>query len=142
MRPQSIRKFDLFYLASLAVSVVGFLLSYDAVIASVQAETAASGTEFGTGLTIGSFVFVLAVYLLAWFLVSRKRLTIAKWIVVALVAVNLASLPALFSGAFSAERAISLASLVLAAVALYYLFQPDTKAWLAGDSAADPAEHD
>jgi hypothetical protein len=139
MRPESIRRFDLFYLASLALSVLGFFLSYDAVVAGVEAESAAAGLQMGSGLAIGSFIFGIVLYLLLWFLVSRRRVAIARWLIVLLFLINLIGAPALFAGGFTLVKTISLVSLVLSAVAIYYLFQPDTKAWLAGEAPSETA---
>ena len=38
MRPESIRRFDLFYLAALALGALGFVLNYDAAVAQVEIE--------------------------------------------------------------------------------------------------------
>lgn len=144
MRPHSIRKFDLFYLASLALSAMAFLLGYDDIVASVEAESAASGLQMGAGVAIGSFLFGLGLYLLLWFLVSRKRVGFARWIIVLLFLINLIGVPALFSGGLTVQNVISLLSLALSAAAIVYLFHPDTRAWLAGEveSEASPAEPD
>jgi hypothetical protein len=139
MRPESIRKFDLFYLASIALSVLGFFLSYDAVVADVEAQSAAAGLQMGSGMAIGSFVFGLVLYLLLWFLVSHRRVAIARWLIVLLFLVNLISAPALFAGGFTLVKAVAVLSLVLSAVAIYYLFQPQTKAWLTGEAPSERA---
>lgn len=145
MRPQSIRRFDLFYLASLALSVLAFFFDYDTVVAGVEAESAAAGLQMGSGLAIGSFIFGLVLYLLLWFLVSRRRVAIVRWLIVLLFLINLIGVPAHFAGGLTLVKAISLLSVVLSAVAIYYLFQPDTKAWLADEAEAEtagPAEPD
>lgn len=145
MRPESIRRFDLFYLASLALSVVGFVLSYDAVVAGVEAQSAAAGLQMGSGVAIGSFAFGIVLYLLLWFLVSRKRVAIARWLIVLLFLISLIGAPSALAGGFTLVEAISLLSLVLLAVAIYYLFQPDTKAWFSGEApseTAGPADSD
>lgn len=139
MRPESIRRFDLFYLAALALWVLGFVLNYDAVVAQVEVQSAAAGLPLGSGFAIGVFAFLLGIWLLLWFLVSRKRVGFAKWIIVGLFVIDLFDLPALVSGNMTALGIIPLIVLLLRAVAIFYLFQPDTKAWLAKDRG-EPAE--
>ena len=120
MRPESIRRFDLFYLAALALWVLGFVLNYDTLVAQVETQSAEAG-------------------LLLWFLVSRKRVGIAKWVIVLLFVIDLFDLRALVSGEMSVLRIIPLLVLLLRAAAIFYLFQPDSKAWLTRDDA-EPAE--
>jgi hypothetical protein len=144
MRPQSIRRFDLFYLAALALSILAFLLGYDDIVGSVEAESAAAGLQMGANVAIGSFAFGVLLYLLLWFLVSRRRVGIARWIIVLLFLVNLTGVRAIFTAGLSLQNAISLLSLLLSAIAIYYLFRPETKAWLddktrsADESPVDP----
>jgi hypothetical protein len=143
MRPASIRRFDMFYLASLALLAIGFFISFDATVASVAAQTAAKGLEVGTGFTVGLFAVVLAIELLLWFLVSRKGVAIAKWVLVLLVILDIFGLPALIAGTLSAPKMISLLRFVLEAAAVAFLFRADAKAWFAGtptDEPGDPAQ--
>jgi hypothetical protein len=137
MKPESIRRFDLFFLASLALLAVGFFISFDATVASIQAQTAAKGLQVGSGFTIGLFAAVLAINLLLWFFVSRKGATIAKWLLVLLLVIDLVGLPALVSGGLTAPRMISLLRIALEAVAIAFLFKADAKAWFAGAPAED-----
>lgn len=139
MRPQSIRRFDLFYLAALALSALAFVLGYDDIVASVEAESAAAGLTMGANVAIGSFAFGMVLYLLLWFLVSRRRVSIARWIIVLLFLVNLTGLRAIFTAGITAQTAISLLSLLLSAIAIYYLFRPETKAWLDGRTESPDA---
>jgi hypothetical protein len=139
MKPESIRRFDLFFLASLALLVVGFFISFDASVAAIQAETAARGAQVGgSGLAIGLFVVVLAIELLLWFFVSRKGVSIAKWLLVVLLIIDLFGLPSLVSGALTAPKIVSLLRIALEAVAIAFLFKADARAWFGGASDEDP----
>jgi hypothetical protein len=140
MKPQSIRRFDLFYLGSIALSVIWFVLSYDGVVADMEARTAAAGVQLGAGLAIGSFLFGLAISLLVWFLASQKRLVVAKWIIVLLFVFSLFGLQGLFSGPWTIAKIVSLLSFILSAVAVFFLFTTDANAWFRGD-AADSTEN-
>ena len=137
MKPESIRRFDLFFLASLALLTVGFFISFDATVAAIEAQTAAKGLPVGSGFTIGLFAVVLAINLLLWFLVSRKGATIAKWLLVLLLVIDLFGLPGLVSGGLTAPRMISLLRIALDAGAIAFLFKADTKSWFAGAPADD-----
>lgn len=137
MRPESIQRFDLFYLASLALLALGFFISFDATVASVQAQTAAKGVQVGAGLTVGIFAGVLAIELLLWFLVSRKAVAIAKWLLVLLLVLDLIGLPALVTGDLTVPKIVSLLRIALEAVAIVLLFTGDAKAWFAGAPVED-----
>lgn len=144
MKPASIRRFDLFFLGSLALSLIDYLMERDAVIAGMQAEAQAAGVALGSTVADGSFAVWIALMVLLWFLASGRHSTVAKWIIVILIVVSLWGLPGLFTGAFTTAKIISLLSFVSSWIALYHLFRPDAKAWFGGpatdgpiDSAAD-----
>jgi hypothetical protein len=143
MRPESIRRFDMFYLGSIALSVVGDFISYDAMVGQMEARTAAAGMQLGSGAVIATMAVGIAISLLLWFLVSRKASALAKWIIVLIFAVGLLSAvgawaPGLFSGAWTLPKTISALMLLLEAAAVYFLFRPDTKAWFGGPERDEP----
>ena len=144
MRPESIRRFDMLYLGSIVLSVVGYFMSYDAMVGQMKAQTVAAGIELGSGVVIATMAVGIAISLLLWFLVSRKASTIAKWIVVLFFVVGLLSAagvwtPSLFSGAWTLLKTVSALVLLLEAAAVYFLFQPDAKAWFSGPAVDEPA---
>lgn len=138
MKPTSIRRFDLFYLGSTALSLVGYLLSYKTMVAQMEAKTAAAGMQLGPGTVVATMVISLGISLLLWFLVSRKGSAISKWIIVLLFVLGLLSAfglfgtPSMFAGGWTMLKTVSTLVLLTEAVAVYYLFQPDAKIWLAG----------
>jgi hypothetical protein len=148
MRPESIRRFDMFYLGSIALSVVGYLVSYNAMVSQMEARTAAAGMQLGSGVVIGTIVLSTAISLLLWYLASRKGIDIAKWIIVLffvlglLSSLGIAGSPGLLSGNWTLLRTLSALVLLLEAAAVYYLFQPDAKAWFAGTKGdvSDPSQ--
>jgi hypothetical protein len=141
MQPESIRKFTLFYLGSLAVSLVATLINYDQVVDSVARETAAAGVELGAGAVVGSMALGAAITLLLWYLAARKGFAIAKWIIVGFFLLSLYGAVGVFAGGISASDALGLVSLALQAAAIYFLFQPDAKAWFSSErTAAEPLE--
>ena len=140
MQPESIRKFTLFYLGSLVVSLVATVINYDQVSQSVARQSGAAGAELGSGAVIASMVFGAAVMLLLWYLVARKGFAIAKWIVVGFFLVSLYGLFGVLRGGISASDALGLISFALQAVAMYFLFQPDAKVWFSRERAESSPE--
>lgn len=143
MRPESIRRFDMFYLGSVALSVVDFVLEHDALMTRMETQSQAAKVSLGAGFVNGLFAVWIAFMLLLWFLASHKRVNIAKWIIVLLVVISLWGLPGLVVGTFTTAKIISLLSFMLSWVAVYFLFRPDAKTWFAAspaDEIAAPAE--
>ncbi len=142
MKPATIGRFDLFYLAWIGLTVVDFFLQRDAY--NAQVSDAATGTGFipGSGFVIGVFVVWTLFLVLLWWLVSRKRSVVAKWIVVALAVVNFVSVPSLLRSALSPPAIVSWLILVVSVVAALSLFGAGAKAWFAGNVPAEPATGD
>jgi len=142
MQPKSIKRFDVFYLASLAAYVAGFFLGFDETVALAREQYAAAGSDMDpTGLMTGIFVFWLALSLLLWWLISGKASNGAKWTLVALY-VLLELIGTIYSiamgtvGDLSIGMGLSLLSIVLKGAAIFYLFQSDAVAWLERDKSA------
>jgi hypothetical protein len=142
MKPESIRKFDLFYLSSIGLSIVGFFMGYDALVAQVGSEGAARGVSFGPGVAIGAFAFGLAISLLLWWLTSAKRMSLAKWIIVVFFVLGLFGLPSALANGLNLMKAVNLLNVVAQAIAIWYLFQPDAKAWFSGTEPTDTQTFD
>lgn len=136
MRPVSIERFDLFYLLSLALSTGAFLLGYEDVANQLAAETAAAGFEMGGGLLIGIFAGGILINLLLWYLTSRKANVIAKWILIVFFGIGLIGVPDLFTQEFTLSLAINIGAYVLAAISVWFLFQPDTRPFFDGEPPA------
>jgi len=136
MKPMSIRRFDLFYLASIALSVVTYVLSYGPMVASVQARTVVAGMQLGAGTVIATMVLSVGLSLLLWFFASQRRAVVAKWIIVAFFVLGLTGIPGLIAGEWTLLKTLSALNLLLEAVAIFYLFQPDAKAWFAERNVA------
>jgi hypothetical protein len=63
--------------------------------------------------------------------------SIAKWLLVVLLIIDLFGLPSLLTGALSAPAMVSLLRIVLETVAIAFLFKTDAKAWFGGASDED-----
>ena len=143
MQPDSIRKFTLFYLASLVVSLVATFVGYDVLTAQAEAQAAASGVAIGSGAIIGGIAFYVAITLLLWFLVARKGFSVAKWIVVLLFLYTVVtSISGVFVGGLAVHEGLALLAIVLQAAAVYFLFQADAKAWFSRERAAEASPED
>jgi len=145
MPPETIRKFSLFYLGAFAVSLIGNLLNFGRMSAQVEQQTAGAGFALGSGLVSVSLAIGALLTLLLWYLVVRKGLAIAKWIVALFFLISLFGALGIFAGGISSAEAIALVAIVLEAIAVWFLFRPESNAWFARDravapDAADPAD--
>ena len=142
MQPESIRKFTLFYLGALIVSLVGTFVGYDVLMAQIEAQSAATGLAMGSRSIIAGIVLNVAITLLLWYLVARKGFVIAKWIIVLFFLFTLVtSISGVFAGGLAVHEGLGLLSIVLTAAAVYFMFQPDAKAWFSGDrTTASPED--
>ena len=142
MRPASIVMFDRLFLASLAISVVSFVLSYDTLADQFANDPAMARAGIGSGLVTGLMIGSVVIYLLLWFLISRKASNVAKWILVVLVALSLYSIAGSIGGPWGFLTILGMLSYALEVAAVVYLFRDDAKAWFRGEAAADPAAFD
>ena len=135
MQPKSIQRFDMVYLASLAVYAGGFFLGYDDTVALTRQQYAEAGLDVDPSMWVAiSFVVILAVSLLLWWLVSSKGSNVAKWILTVFFGLGLLAIAYSFStgaaGPLTIATGLSLLSTALSGVAIFFLFKPDAKAWL------------
>ena len=139
MRPESIRRFDMFYLGSVALTAVDFMLQHDAVVAQMESQSQAAQVSLGAGFIDGAFALWIAFLVLLWFLAAHRRSNVAKWLIVLLAVINLWGVPALVTGGFTTAKIVSLMSFVLSWAAVYFLFRADAKAWFGKSPADEPA---
>src|SRR6186713_2550959 len=96
MRPNSIVMFERLFLASLAVGVLAFAVGFDQVMAALARDATYRRAGLGAGFVISLTVAGYAIYLLLWYLIARRAVTAAKWILVVFTAIGVAfALPAL-----------------------------------------------
>ncbi len=132
MRPESIKKFDILYLASILVGMIGTVMNFGSI------EAQAAGTMMTPTVLWVITGITYALTFLLWYLISRRASNIAKWILVVLTLIGLISLPSIFVGPFSLNKFIGLASTILNVAGVIFLFKPDARAWFAGDQLDDP----
>lgn len=146
MRPDSIKKFDLFYLGSITIQFIAGFLDRDAIAALISSRFApapgANGLVEGSSDTLAIVLIALqtALQLLLWYLVSRRRIGPVRYLIVALVAINLLGLPAIFAALPAIQPLIALFVLVLQLIALFYVFKAESAIWLKGKRVVDDDE--
>lgn len=134
MKPASIKKFDVLYLGSIVIGLIGFAINYASISQLANAELAAAGAEgIGAGVLIGGLMFGIAISLGLWFLVSVMRIEFVKWILALFAAYSVLSL--LMSLGTEMGGGLNLVfgvlSTLVSIAAIWFLFQPDAKAWFA-----------
>lgn len=142
MKPATIRRFDLFYLAWVVLTIVDFFLQRDAYVAQVDAAATNGGIVLGSSFVTIVFVIWLLVMLLLWWLVSARRSAIAKWVIVVLVLLSVFGVPNLFRHALTATAIVEVIMLLVSVAAAYSLFGAEARAWFTGTAPAAPSEDD
>jgi hypothetical protein len=128
---------------SLVVSLVATFVGYDILTAQVEAQSAATGLAMGSGAIVAGIALNVAITLLLWYLGARKGFVIAKWIIVLFFLFTVVtSISGIFAGGLAVHEGLSLLAIVLQAAAVYFLFQPDAKAWFAGERTAAATPED
>ena len=133
MKPAAIKKFDLLYLGSVAVSLLGVLMVFDTMVEISNDELAAQGiAPMGQGFLIAGLAFWIFISLALWFLVSKLRIEFVKY-VLALFAAYGVYTAAMGSGGEApvVTVIISWISTMMTVGAVYFLFTPEAKAWFA-----------
>jgi len=135
MRPKSIVYYEICYLGSVLLGIVITAMTWTANNATpeVQQIRAVLGPAFLPIL----YVFIYTISLALWYFTARVPNTVAKWIVVGWFLLSLlGSGYAIVAGNLPVDLAglLAVAALVLNAVAVYFLFRPDARAWF-GEAA-------
>ena len=136
MKPASIKKFDMLWLGSIVVGLIGVVFGWDAMMEQVNQEMAASGlpAEDAEGVAMGAAIFGagigIGISLLLWALISLFRIEFVKWIVAIFAALGVIQLVLGFVAGIDTVNAIfGIASTLMGVLAAYFLFNPDATAW-------------
>lgn len=135
-RPRSIRLFELFLLGSLALTLIGAVLVWPAMVE--QATARAGAARLGAGalnviVALGVGIAAL-VTLLLWFFVARRGSVVAKWLLVLFTVYGVyETTTSMQAGATwgSVSGSLSIAALALQVAAVAMLFTPGARAWFA-----------
>lgn len=139
MKPASIKKFDLLWLGSVVVGLIGIVLGWDLLMSQMGTELAAQADAQGIdaadagSLAFGTAIVVIAISvglsLLLWALISVWRIEFVKWLIGLLAVYGVVSaLIGLGVGA-NLLTISGLISALMGIAAVYFLFRPDAKAW-------------
>lgn len=124
--------FDRLYIGIVATNLASMLLLLPVIDQRLLNDPQAAAVGIGLEFLLGVMISVMIVSLFLWFLVSRLRSNIAKWLVAALLGhssltglVNVATLTDLTL----ATGSLNLLHSLLGTLALYALFTSDSRAW-------------
>ena len=135
MRPKSIVRYEMFYLAAVLLGIAATAMSWGANINTDEMKQIQG--VFGTSFLPIFFVFVYTLSLALWYFTARSPNIAAKWIVTIWFMLSLIGLVmSLGQGQVPTDLSsvLSLAAIALNAVAVYLLFRPDARAWF-GEAA-------
>ena len=141
-KPDSMKKFDMLFWASIALSVVSMILNWDFVTETMQAQMADAGAALPQdammGIVVGSFVFGIGIYVALWFLISKLRIEFVKWIVIVLIVWGLLQMPAAIAltGGLKLTHVVDFVSTALMLAGIWMLFRADSRAWFAAKKDA------
>lgn len=127
MRPQSIIRFEQFYLGGTAITVIVQVLNLAGLFGPVRAEE----LSFSTLLIVLAIGYGLA--FLFWYLIARRASNIAKWVLVILTGFGLVGNVPLLVTEMRSDLGYTLVMaliLVLQVVSMVYLFRRDAAEWL------------
>ncbi|QYJ07371.1 hypothetical protein [Qipengyuania flava] len=139
MRPASIIWFERLFLLSLLLGLGNAILSFDSAVALVEADPVMAEMGWSGGFVMGVVAFSLGIPLLLTYLIARRASVVAKWVLVALVAIGFLMI------SFDTENMLSLANIgsavaaLLQLVAVTLLFRRDAVEWLGKPKGANPA---
>jgi hypothetical protein len=159
VRPESIRQFEYFYLASIALAVLNIALSYGQASFTISYLFGSAGRIPGMSTAIAAIfaasagiglLFAFLIPMTLWYLAARRASQTARWIIVALGALSavrllllLFVLGWLIVSKFPVEgwvwysMMIGIVSETLHMAAIYFLFPADSREWF--DRGRSPA---
>ena len=107
-------------------------MNFDQTVTGMTEQLAARGLEMDpTGLVIASNAIGVAVSLLLWFLVARMRQGWVKWILVVFLLIQAVSIPGALTAGVGTLSITMMVVVLLKAIAIWFLFRPEAKAWFA-----------
>ncbi len=130
VRPKSIAWFERFYLASVLVGAVNSAMTWAETAGS--AEAAQAQAMLGQWFLPLAFVFIYTLWLLLWYFTARAGSVFAKWTVVVFylfALLGFASSLAVGAPPAGIPLTLTIASLLLTTISVWFLFRPDAKPW-------------
>ncbi|MDB5677273.1 hypothetical protein, partial [Sphingomonas bacterium] len=125
-RPVSIRRFELCYLGSVLLGVAAIAVSWGANANTDEVKQIRA--VFGASFLPVFYVFIYTLSLALWYFTARMPNIVAKWIVVGWFCLSLIGVVmSLAGGQIPTDwpSLLSIAAIVLNAIAVWMLFRPD-----------------
>ncbi|NTZ43591.1 hypothetical protein G7A66_10955 [Altererythrobacter sp. SALINAS58] len=139
-RPRSILIFERLFLASMIGSIIGFVLSYDAIADAIGAEPDLVRVGISPASAIAFFALTTAIWLLLYWLVAHRASNAAKWVLTVLTGLGLLMVPLTLASEANFAMFFSLMVTALGVGAVLALFRPDARDWLEGGSGVEDAD--
>lgn len=138
-KPNSMKKFDLFFWGSILLSILGMFLGWDMMqeVLATNSSMAEANDVVGQGtmrtVVWASMAFGILIYVLIWFLISIKRIEFVKWVYIAFIVWGMINMPAGFEmyGGFRPVHIFGMISTILSLLAVWMTFRKDSKEWFA-----------
>ncbi len=141
-KPDSMKKFDMLFWASIALSAIGLVLGWAAMQEAMAAEMAELDGMMGEGTMSGiiviSFIIGIGINVAIWALISLLRIEFVKWIYIALIAYGLVTMVTGYEqvGGFGMAHIPGVIATILSLLSVWMLFKPDSKEWFAAKKGA------
>ena len=125
------------YLGAMFIGLLAFITSYPALKAQLAAQAAQTGVAVPPSVIWIGYAVGALIGLLMWYLVSQRRVVIAKWVIVAFFLFSLIGVGDYFGGPLVLSRIYGLVGLLAQAAAVVMLFRGDAIRWLNGTPTDD-----
>lgn len=134
-RPRSILIFERLFLTSMIGSIIGFVLSYEAIADAIEAERDLVRVGISPASAIAFFVLTTAIWLLLYWLVAYRASNAARWVLTVLTGCGVLMIPLTLASEANFAMFFSLMVTALGVGAVLALFRPDARDWLEGSSS-------
>lgn len=136
MRPKSIRLFELFYLAAIAMVTASAIYDFSAILASTEQSMARRGIDPFT-LAISGIVLAIGFKLVLWFMLARLRIGFVRYIVILVILWEAWNIPLAMTNGVSPSDIVAIADVVLQVIAIVFTFTASARAWFAAPVVED-----
>ena len=138
MRPKSIRLFELFYLASIAMVVASAIYDFSAILASTE-NLSRRGIDPFT-LSVTGIVLAVGFKAILWFMTARLRIGFVRYLIIAVILWEAHKIPATLSNGAGPSDIVAICVVLLQIVAIVFAFTAASRAWYAAPVIEGPAD--
>ena len=137
MKPRSISRFEWWYFLAVALSLVSTALGWSDMSTYTDAvidESGANSRGMGLVLLFSSVAMFLVLALIFWAAIVLSRLGAARWVLAVLIAYAAYTVVMRIANtAMGLGLVADIAAVASAAIAVFFLFRADAKAWFGRD---------